>query len=1236
MNASAPTEVHTGEIIPPGEGLRVIVVPHPLLLRGRTVLEQPAGITIEEAVELTARGPHGRRWRWVAYLEGQRIPSSAWRRVRPKPGTTLIVQAVAGEGYGRQIALIVVAIAALVIAPWFAGNVLGFAAGTIGLEIATSVIAAGITIGGTLAINALFPVAAPQLGEQPGETLSSDRRPSITGGRNEAVPYGHIPQILGQTRTYPRLAARAFTEVVGHEQYLRMLLVWGYGPLDIDDIKIGETPIENFEDVEIETFHGYSTDDAPSLFPTQAFEEQLSIELEPEAAYVRVTSADIDEIIVDLTAPAGLFYQNKADGKRSVRTVEIGLRYRAYPGGGAWTNWTTHAFGENSTDVVRRGLRKKVSRGQYEVEVTRLTGIYDGDANNVQEAIYWTALKGFRNDPPIAFDAAPLAITALRIKASSQLSGSIDRVNGIVRSRVLAFNGSSWVPNTGSRNPANLFRHVLQGAANASPVPDARIDIDALEEWRDYCETEGFTYDAEITSGSVEEAAQQIAAAGRALKVFVDGKWSVAWDRPEAPVVWHFTPRNSWDFKGLRTYARRPHALRVRFLNEEKGYAEDERVVYDDGYNAGNATRFESVEFPGVTNPDLVWRHARFHIAQARLRPEIYELSTDFEQLRLVKGDRVRLTHDASLIGQASGRVKAIAGALVTLDETIIMETGKSYGIRFRLATGESLYRTVSLSIGEKTQVTLSGSGDVPEPGDLFAFGEAALESILCRVASISPRADMAARIRLVDDAAAISSADEGTIPAFNSSITLPPDPFTLPPRDLKVSEFFSALTGGIRSGVYLSWTVPRTGTIDRYEVQYRPEDYPGWKAGPTISAPQADARIFDLEPGTFDFRVRAIFRSGDSSNWVRVSNIVLAGGLAPPPDVTTFRIEPTGDVATLTWNRVDHINVRGYEVRYSPNTSGVTWATAAALFDELIAGTSVQIVPRSGTYLVKAVSYQDVQSVNAKALITAAATLSSFNVVETVSESAGDSPPFSGIHDGTVFDDVRGGLRIDRTGDFFEPADFFDQLGFFSGVSGTHRYQLATTLDLGQVFTSRVSSNMLVAGVNLFDSIFDRLDIFSVTDIFGDDPTVWEAYAEVRFTLIDPSGSPAGWSAWERLVARDYTARAFQFRVVLISRDQSITPLVSSVSFTVDMPDRVVADNNLVVTTAGRTVTFSPAYRALQGLAIVSQDCDTGDYWTVSAKDENGFTIIFRNPAGNPVERTFDYVAKGYGRVDN
>jgi predicted phage tail protein len=222
---------------------------------------------------------------------------------------------------------------------------------------------------------------------------------------------------------------------------------------------------------------------------------------------------------------------------------------------------------------------------------------------------------------------------------------------------------------------------VLQGPANARPVADALIDLTNLQDWWTYCAAQGFKFNQVVNSvGSVYDKLSEIAAAGRAVPTFIDGKWGVIWDRPTDSIVQHFTPRNSWSFQGQHPYPQQPHGWRVSFINEDNGYTADERIVYDDGYDSSNATLFEGIQFTGVTDPDLIWKHGRFHIAQSRLRPEKISLSVGWENLVCTRGDRVAVTHDVLLIGLASGRVKSVAGQVVTFDETVTVEDGKTYG----------------------------------------------------------------------------------------------------------------------------------------------------------------------------------------------------------------------------------------------------------------------------------------------------------------------------------------------------------------------------------------------------------------------------------------------------------------------------------------------------------------------------------------------------------------------------
>ena len=78
-------------------------------------------------------------------------------------------------------------------------------------------------------------------------------------------------------------------------------------------------------------------------------------------------------------------------------------------------------------------------------------------------------------------------------------------------------------------------------------------------------------------------------------------------------------------------------------------------------------------------------------------------------------------------------------------------------------------------NVGEQTVITLSASGDAPDEGCLFAFGESEQETAVYRIKNIAPSTDLVAQITLVDDAPAISTADQGTIPPYTPNITIPP-----------------------------------------------------------------------------------------------------------------------------------------------------------------------------------------------------------------------------------------------------------------------------------------------------------------------------------------------------------------------------------------------------------------------------------------------------------------------------
>ncbi|QIG66676.1 tail host specificity protein J [Rhizobium phage RHph_TM16] len=121
-------------------------------------------------------------------------------------------------------------------------------------------------------------------------------------------------------------------------------------------------------------------------------------------------------------------------------------------------------------------------------------------------------------------------------------------------------------------------------------------------------------------------------------------------------------------------------------------------------------------------------------------------------------------------------------------------------------------------------------------------------------------------------------------------------------------------------------------------------------------------------------------------------------------------------------------------------------------------------------------------------------------------------------------------------------------------------------------------------------------------------------------------------WTDWEQFITRDVNFRAIKFRAKLISNDPAVTPVLRGLTVNVDMPDRIIAGNDIAVPTAGLSIVFDPPFKGLTGLSMASQDMATGDRALITAKSENGFTIRYFNSTGTAVARTFDYNAVGYG----
>jgi hypothetical protein len=823
------------------------VVPHPLrterftvpILPGTTLDKLAAWIKFEYKIadELASK--------ITIMVNGIVVDSKIWHTTILKDTDRVEYRAVPGKGNTGRLILTLV---------------LFVVAGEIGLEIgkaldlttagmtaaqfsATGVgmaINAGVMVVGGALINAIAPIRPPDI-NSPGSTI---QQYMVNGGANTLNPYDAIPVVLGKIKYNPPLGAVNYlTYENDTESYLSMLLLWGYGPLNIDaaTLKIGNVALTDYilpvppvtldrktaptpqqildfnaiygQDVKVVTSGVTLT--CPGQYNAVLSEGTygpfITASSDPPTTNAAGAVVPISQFTVSLHLPQGLrriFSEGKEAGKEE--SVFVAIEIQVKDGAGPWTVWQDFAIGDGTVKkdafTVNKTYYGLNSYNQVQVRVRRKTGAdteWTKEANGyakaqMQAQVVLLQTTFLRNMSPIKEPLnCTLAGTALKIKANDQLNGQIEGINAVVQTWAPSWNGTNWVTTT-TNNPADLFLFVLKHPANPQRVKEAdvssKLDMAQIQYWHYYCGQKGFTYNSILASQrSILEVLRDICAAGRASPAMVDGKWSVVIDEPKPNIVQHFTPHNSWGFESSKALVKLPDGLKVTYIDEDQDYQQAEIIVYNAGKSESDAELFESIQLPGVTKKSLVIDHARWHFAQAKLRPEAYRLNTDIEYLVCNRGDRVKVSHDVPMWGGGTGRIKnRVSASEFTLDEQVYIDISKRYTIRVRSSTGASVEREIDktgLSTGYYTSVKITAPATLAQinSSDLYMFGELGQESQDLIVLSIEPSSNKSASITLVDYGVGSTYNIFTDYPTLTAS-TVFETKITLPGQDLRSS----------------------------------------------------------------------------------------------------------------------------------------------------------------------------------------------------------------------------------------------------------------------------------------------------------------------------------------------------------------------------------------------------------------------------------------------------------------
>jgi len=290
-----------------------------------------AGLTVAEAIE-DCKIPEAVIEHVEVTVNGIALEPDVWDTVTiaDTDHLAIFVRPIGGGGKDtlRLVALLAVAVAAPQLAV-----AAGFTAGTTGYALAT----AGITLVGTLAVNALIPPSQLSVNtpnnEAPGQSYW------FSSSSNNFRPYQLCPIVYGQHKIYPAMAAHPLIFSAGRTSQFTGLYDFGLGHVVLREIKVGDTPIDVLGGRtatwtqyprlvnEADPSQGYKP--VPlALYRTPLAQQSLTYGLNDTNDQGQVTTArDSTAAVIDLTFNQGLVkYNQQGEEGYASATFQVEIR----------------------------------------------------------------------------------------------------------------------------------------------------------------------------------------------------------------------------------------------------------------------------------------------------------------------------------------------------------------------------------------------------------------------------------------------------------------------------------------------------------------------------------------------------------------------------------------------------------------------------------------------------------------------------------------------------------------------------------------------------------------------------------------------------------------------------------------------------------------------------------------------------------------------------------------------
>ena len=678
-----------------------------------------------------------------------------------------------GGGGGKNPLRTVLMIAVMVVATVYGGP-LGASLGFSG-NLATAVGSAIIMTAGSALVSAMVPLPTPNMpsfATGGGSMAQPSPTYSLQGQGNYARLAQPIPVIYGRHLVYPDLASTPYGEYRNNEQYLHQLHCIGLGEYDIEQIRIEDTPISAFEEVEIQVIPPGSRNtlfnpDVVTAAEVAGQELLAGVWIGGFALNPQETQAT--HIGIDILLPRGLYFANDAGGLDArTATWTVSARRIDDEGDppGDWIILGTESLTLATTTPQRLTFSYPVTSGRFEVRATRVDA--KDSSSRAGHEVRWGEARAYLADTAAQLPAVTLL--AIRMRATDNLSQRSSRLINCIVTRKLP----RWAPETGwagiepTRSIAWAFADILRASYGAKLI-DTRIDLAALYQLEQTWAARGDGFDAIFDQQvTVWEALTRVARCGRAVPFLQGGIVRIVRDEHRSLPVALFSTRNivknSLKIQYIMPGEETADAVTVEYFSS-RTWKPDEVTVSVIGSSTDNPAKLRLF---GCTGAAQAAREGMYIAAANRYRRRIITFRTELEGLIPTYGDLVAIAHDMPSWGSGGEIVAWDAATLTatTSEPLPFLDSTATHVIALRKRDGSVAGPfNVSPGIGEQQALFTAAPDIVIETGTNgerthYAFGQTDDWGLQARVIAVRPRGEQV-EITCVAEHPAVHTADQ-------------------------------------------------------------------------------------------------------------------------------------------------------------------------------------------------------------------------------------------------------------------------------------------------------------------------------------------------------------------------------------------------------------------------------------------------------------------------------------------